>query len=784
MLRSRPAFALALVWAACTAWSQDATGAAAAIAGSLYRQGTQGARPQNPLEPSAFPELPSAAEELPPPRPFGQDERILEILQSGQVSEVGSHIRVTNGVHARYKGYDMIGDTLDGDKDTEVFTLSGSVKLKGQDDTILGDSVTVDFRKKTFRATRGTVDLKPSFFPPGRLLDDLYLKGGDAYGSGREIFGDLTHLTTCNLPNPHFEFLSKRIDVRPGKRLILRDTELWILHKHILSIAYLSIPLDSRTSRYTPVFGSDPTAGYFVKLQESIPLHAANDFLDTHTDEYTKLGPGLGIDYNYQNQKVNGLAQLYAIPKPGELDLNLHHDEKFGPDDLSVDGSYQKNDYLVSPGSTLYNVRAQLTLPQGLGNFDQLGFSDSHNSSLGFESLQELASFTDSRSFGKATHTNLSLAYSDNDSNAGAGQSVVSKALDVQFDGTTDLNRATAELQYIRNAPIGQNNNAFFGIADETPLLTVRTDSSRLLSQKASLAFPFQMDYSLGQFGTPSLLGIGASHVSRSNLDFTFARPDHANKRFDVSFDGRFQQGVYSDDAAQYVTGADVTTRYSFTRDTAFDLHYNYLQQHGFTPLDMDRILPTNLFTADVSFRPFRSLLLAAQTGYDYLQSRQSNEAWQALGIRAEWRPRDWFQMRALATYDPLEAGWSNIRMDIAYKPGATLVSAGLSYDGIRHTFSDINLFVDGFTWGRLKTSLIIDYDGYLRQFNAEHFSFTYDLHCAEAILQVLNNPVGFRPGLQLGFFLRLKALPFNTPFGIGTQGQAIGTGTGISAPN
>jgi hypothetical protein len=46
--------------------------------------------------------------------------------------------------------------------------------------------------------------------------------------------------------------------------------------------------------------------------------------------------------------------------------------------------------------------------------------------------------------------------------------------------------------------------------------------------------------------------------------------------------------------------------------------------------------------------------------------------------------------------------------------------------------------------------------------------------------LEVIDNQTGFRPGRQVFFFVRLKALPFTSPFGVGSFGQALGTGGGV----
>ncbi len=141
--------------------------------------------------------------------------------------------------------------------------------------------------------------------------------------------------------------------------------------------------------------------------------------------------------------------------------------------------------------------------------------------------------------------------------------------------------------------------------------------------------------------------------------------------------------------------------------------------------------------------------------------------------------PLNNLQFRTLATYGSTLGQLSTIQWDMAFKPGSTFISAGFRYDAMEHTIGEWDMFIDALKWGRLKVSLVLDYDGYAHTFTADHFSITYDLHCAEAILQVLDNPTGFQPGPQIAFFLRLKAFPFNTPFGTGTSGQAVGAGFG-----
>ncbi|HEY3779454.1 MAG TPA: hypothetical protein VGL56_00115 [Fimbriimonadaceae bacterium] len=781
------AFVLGAVALCAAAIGQvNMNGPIAGVAGALQKQGvpTPGSQQTNPFEPTGFPPLPSKNQDLPPPRDYGSDEKVMRILQMGTPTELGTHVHVDGGFHIRYKGYDLFGDTLDGYRDSLIFDATGHVRLIGQSSSVTGEDITIDFRKNTFISKQAEADLKPTFFPNGDVQDDVYVNGVAAHGSGAEVFANYSYITTCDLPDPHFKIYAKHIDLRPSKRIIMRGVTLYILDKKIVSIPYLSIPLDDRKNHITPQVGDDPTAGYYVKTYIPIPVHGNNLDLNGRFDEYSKLGTGLGVDFAYQNKTMQGSGEVYTIVgRSNEQDLTINHDEHFGKTDLALNAQYSNNDYLQSPGSTLLNFRGQLTVPQKNGSFDQLALSQNSSLYSGFNSLQESATFTDSRVWNTLLRSNLSVAYTDS-STSGGGYDTTnydSQSLAVNFDANDDLKKATAELQYVRSVPIGANGMQLFGLENLTPQITFKSDSTKLLSTKLAQEFPFTTDLALSQLAAPTFDGTSISNIYRSVFDFDYTKPDHPDQKFDYTVNTIFQQGLYSDSTAEYTTGLNTGTRYTLGPDTAFDMNYSYLQQHGFTPVAQDKQGQTNLFTSDISYRPTRSVILAAQSGYDLLSYQEGITPYQDVGLRAEWHPVDYFQLRTLSTYDTTMKGISNVQVDMAYKPGATFISAGFRYDGTQHTFGEWDLFFDAFKWGRLKASGLLDYDGYTHSFTSEQLSLTYDLHCAEAILQIQNNPSGFRSGTQIAFYIRLKAFPFNTPFGVGTQGQAVGGGFGRS---
>jgi len=728
----------------------------------------------NPLEPSGFPGPKPKEGALPPPRPFGEDERTFEVLQAGTARNQRDKVTASGGFHARYKGYDLFGSELEGDHKTEVYTLSGDVKIIGQDSIVTGRKVTVYMKTNTFRAEDAESQLSPSFLK-GNVQDYVYTKGAVVEGSEREVHSHDGGFTTCNLEHPHFAILADYTTVRPNKRVIFKKVKIELLGKKILELPYLSIPLDDRGYQYLPEVGQSPDEGYYIKVKYPIPLPGDNDAMNLLFDYMTKRGTGLGVDVRYdKDQSMDGRIRVYGLigPDSRQFEIFNYHRQAFGPWEISLDNNFQKQNYLLSPENTILNSRVNLRYSQA-NSETGISFARSSNESDSFRYSQETWAFTDSRNIGDL-RTNLDVSYGSNRSSFSGGSSVRREQMDVRLLASQNFHAGLAEFEYSRSVPIGPSEG-FFGSTDRTPVLSFSSGAERLLGTKFR-ALPITMRMSLGEYAQP---GIDGDRLTRAAIDLALAKSSDPTRRFVVDTNSTYKQGVYSDGTAQYVVGFNGSARYQIQGSTNINFRYNYLQPYGFTPLSMDRTGEYNLANLDMSFRPIRSLELRGGTGYDFRQEFLQQTAWQSVGVGARWTPNDDFMLEGRSSYDTFSKIWSNVHLDLLYQRNDTTLAIGAKYDGFRHTWGNLNIYVDGFKYGRLRTSMLLVYNGYIRQFEARHFSFIYDLHCAEAIFQIIDNPVGFRPGTQFGFFVRLKAFPFQTPFGVGRRGQSYGTGTG-----
>ncbi len=733
----------------------------------------------SPTQPSGNP-LPPArrASDLPPAGDFDQENGYFNLINhGGSFEQKNGQLHVDGGIEFTDRGYHCWADEAFGDRNTNVFTLKGNVRVEGRDESITGDTVVVDFTNKTFIAENAESILRPGLTKG--LIDNLYVKGANSHGGEAEVWGENTSSTTCSYASPHFEIESESTDVRPGTRVIFRKAKIIILGHVVLKLPYLSIPLDERTYNNLPVVGKDSIAGYFIKNRYAFPISHSADFI-SRFDYYTKLGLGLGGGVKSDNPTTHSAFSVYTIqgPQP-ELELLAHHQQNFKWGTLTFDNSYEDDNYLISSQSKILNTRANIYVPQrtkyGMSS-DRFSFFRTDSNSTGSDSHQQSIVVDDTRFWSKKVNTTFDFRLSQSSSTFTGGQPIHREEADVNFRIVDDLEKAKAQLDYIRSIPIGMTTTTFFTSSDVTPALTLLSDAAKLYGQKFAQKFPFQIQLGYGEYGDPITKG----RLTRSDLDFNFHNVPKNPAHWSLDYQGEFKQDLYSDNTAQYILSENTQINYNFHSNSHFHISYNYLRPYGYTPLQIDRRGESNDIIADLSYSPIKHLMVGLATGYDFdLIKEHQPTPWQQAGLQATYTLGKTFSFRALSTYDTTLKTLSSTRFDLTWSTKPTFLSLGAKYDGERHKWAAANMYLDGFQIGRLRTSLLLNYDGYTKQFDAMHYSFIYDLHCAEAVLQVIDNPTGFNGGRSIYFFIRLKALPFDTPFGTGTHGQPIGTATG-----
>ena len=724
---------------------------------------------QNPLQPKGFPELP-------PKRPDEEvgDQRF-RLIHADEQEINGKRIVYRGDVEFVARGFHVRADEAEVDLSTEIGSLTGHVLITGNGANVYGDKITVDFARESYVAERAETQLSPDQLG-NRVTDQVYVTG--RLSSGTRL---LTHtqdgrFTTCNLDDPHYSILARDIDLRTGRRLVLRDSKVRLFGKTLFQIPYLAIPLDDRSSRYTPYIGRTADEGYFAKIALAVPVRSG--VLLTREEFMEKKGVGLGADYLYEAPAISGVLRGYKIFGRGDTTtFSNSHRQAFRWGSAQLDNDYQQDNYFVASKQTLLTTRGNLSYNGflGRGAVDRFTLNRTSNEASTYSSVSQTLGVQDTRRLGTArTDTQLSLLNTQSRSNG----ATVSEAerVQVKFLGSQEAGPGTASLQYQRSIPVG-GTAQYIGSGDLTPVVTYESDSRRLFGVQTGREIPFRTSVSYGQYADPRR----NSNVERTAFNFGYNKNSPSTQRATADTAATFRQGLYSDGTAQYLLGVNENLRYRLGSDTGLNVRYAYLRPYGYTPLSIDSSGRTNLVTTDLNARPIRSVLLGAQTGYDINREKDGQIAWQQVGLRSEWTPRRGILARGLYTYDTYQQAFSQLRFDFSSIGREARLNLNAQYDGIQHTWSTVNGSVDGIRVGRTKIAALFSYNGYLNKFESRQFAFTYDLHCAEAVLAIQENDTGFRPGRQVFLLIRLKALPFELPFGVGTRGQGVGVGNGTS---
>ncbi len=712
-----------------------------------------------------------------------------KLINADEATGQGDEVGLTGNVHVQFRGYDIYADFVKGNLKTEVFHLVGQGKLVGNDSRVIGRSIRVHFRTDEFFFEDATATLSPKVLK-GETSGNVYLTSGS--GKGRASLFETRNgaMTTCEKANPHFKFVVGSSRVRPGKTAALRDVRIEVLGTTVLGLPYIVIPLIEDGDRYIPDFGQSPDEGYYVKTKVSTPLRG-DDYIDTKVDLMQKLGYGVGSEWNYERSALEGKFSAYTLlgPQPSTTIASEHRQRLLGGE-LALDARYDQQNYLTSPQTSTFRTRASFSMPWGLGS-SRLSYTRVSSDRSIFSSVTDSFAFSDNRRLswgrGEVTSTQLSVAYSRSQNKTGFGQATDSKRVDLRFNAGHQFSTFDADLLYQRSMPVG-DSESFFRTSDRTPMLILRTDTRRLFGPSTYRDLPIRSEFSVGELADPASGG----QLTRLHFDANGSKTIGDVSATQLRLRGRFRQGVYSDDTAQYTLDYGAGLTYNFGksergRESTIGFDYRFLRGFGYTPLTIDRTGRADAMTFNVALRPTNALTFTARTGYDLLLADRGRVPWQLLFLQTEWSPfgRDYnsakrLRVRMTNIYDTFSQVWSNQRLDVDYINGDFRLGLGARFDGRRSTWASSNIILEGLRFGKTTLALAMNYNGYTQRFDAQHYQLIYDLHCAEAVLDIVDNQVGFRSGRQIGLFVRLKALPSRSGFGQGTRGQRIGGNSGF----
>ncbi len=234
------------------------------------------------------------------------EEKIVPVILDGdQVSydyEKGLIVAKGN-VHVKHKEIELFCDEATYDAKGHRAQIKGNVRMIREGATITGDEISYDFQ---------TQDADIGGF---KYVDPpVYGKADGAEKRGKEQYilreGQVT---TCDLEEPHYQLIARRITVYPGQRIVARNIMLKVGNIPVFFFPYFSHVLKDRSFPGEVIPGKNSEWGIYLLTRWRYYLNETNRG-KVLLDYYEDRGFGQGITHNIKSKSFgNTLVNLYRI---------------------------------------------------------------------------------------------------------------------------------------------------------------------------------------------------------------------------------------------------------------------------------------------------------------------------------------------------------------------------------------------------------------------------------------------------------------------------------------
>ncbi|MHB9132296.1 MAG: LPS-assembly protein LptD [Armatimonadota bacterium] len=680
-------------------------------------------------------------------------ERVFVNQELGLVQFFGNATLDSAQIHIR-------ADEISYSTRTDVALARGNVSIQTQDgNTYQGNLLEYQVQTRQWRFIDVTTQYPPEFLGPP-FIAPVFVNSQELSGLPNFLRARNSTVTTCNLPDPHYELVSERVEIYPGDKLIAYNSDVYVLGRRVLRLPWFFLSLKQRRSPIVPDAGWNDFEGYYLRLLYQYVLNP-NQLGGLRTDLTSKLGIGVGIDHFYTLGKGSGEAFLYgrrglqeyvarvehAQPLWAGIQLNLHVDRR------------QDSLFTFQP-TTLTNINTRLTR------------NTPHSNTLFNYSLQlNEGQFS-------SDNTTANLRYS---SNTAGGSLQVSEEYSSfgQSSGGSPNKDAWNRLNWVRRLNLGDlhlriddhmdlddNPQTSFVGLQRLPEVYLETNQTKL-----------HWDF-LRSVPSRFTLGWGAFEerptepkLGRYLFDWQATPRPIQRGKTTITLNTNFRQTIYGDQekTALYSYRAWLEARRSFGRLTNVAT-YRMQDSRGFTPFNFDFIYPYQTVTDSLQYLTPR-LNLFLNGGRDLQQRR-----WQDLTFRAYAQVSSNVFMTQAIAYDLNNKDWRDLVSQYSWQNNPRVIfNLGSRIDVQEKQLRRVSTELRWVITPMWRLEWLGGYDGISHQYLYNEFLITRDLHCWDASLYVSEQ----RKYVYL--FVRLKALNIPLPdFGIGRGGQRLDTSQGI----
>ena len=693
-----------------------------------------------------------------------------------------------------YRDFTVTGDQGVIDYNVNRATLAGNLQVSAQGQTFQGQSLTFDLDTGRWLLSSVAKTFPPELFPPGTVLEPLYIRDGRVLGQGDTGIGENFKFTSCD--RDHYYLKSNRIEFyrdQSGqpKRLVLRKNALYVLGKKVLPLPVYVIALvagaGSRRSPVNATVGQNAVDGFFVR--SFYDISATNNYTNSVlVDALQKRGLGLGLQ---QLDAAGGVLYAYALSsKTGGRETNFRvlKNKKLS-DIISINTRLEStsNNSLTGPGVAAQNgdftiarngAKAQTN---AILRFNSSDYSGGNNRSGSF-------SLDHRQDFGRGFRLTASGQLNQSKNSFGATGTAPTTNDAATGDLNVELAKTAANFDlFLRTELHPDIVNNRVNQLERLPELLFQTDSKRLPLPLISGFLPGNFTLGLGQFNEPRAV-TGAD----GQTDFAGLKKERADLFYNFNdrsvrllgqgrstsvfrAGGNFDQAFYSDNFSRYNYG------YNFNLINTLgnlQLQANYFNTRTFgaTPFQFDFFTPSENIDYTLSYTTGPKIRLNLSGGSDLYNHYQRD-----LIFNAQFAPSDNFYGSLGTSYALENSNFGEIygNFNLARnrrKFGGGTLAFGFRYDPNGRGLTRANASADVNLGAKTRVQGLTTYNGFSSKFEFTQIRVIQDLHCFNLYVNYDNQRN------QIRVDLALKAFPFaDTRFGRNTLSEGFDSSVGIA---
>lgn len=734
--------------------------------------------------PHPLTEVPSPVQPSTPLGPFAHSEQVPDLGTNGfyfSASEMRTTFddngrpaltTITSDLTARYRDFVVTAERGRVDYKTNLAVFEGNVCFRIGIQEARGERIEINIKTYEWSFTPASSTITPEF-TRGYLKAPIFAAASKLSGiRDRQLSAFDAEVTTCDLPQEHYDIKADSMVVYPDDKVVFRDASFIALGKRVFTLRRFAVPIRqiTRNPNVLPRVGNTAEEGFFIKYAYPVFANRSQTGFAL-VDLMQRKGVGVGLQDSYQTPGGRGNLYLYGLH---DNNINqdtytgrLNHTQMIGSLQANISSNFRKNSYRYAPESTTLDNRLTLTRDIGRAR-SSLTLSQTTNDVFQ-RTTQTAGNLQHRQELGSGAYLNASFDYTgytaSEDTRARLTSQVLFSKREARFDWDISAQKLT-DLSDESFVGAGQ-----FGGIERLPELSISSDTARL-GRVLPFNLPARMRLSYGRF----------SEVPRPELDRVFLDISSPSASYQLSnswsalVGAGFKQFVYGDDTAQYSVDASAQLTKRLADTSNFALTYRYQRPRGFTPFRFDFVGRYNIINASLNLEETDTFKLSLIGGYNFDQPRFP---WQDSVIRFTIKPAPGLLFYTATGYDFNRGKLRQVINQLRIRSGDRFrLDLGSRFDPTRNKFATVAGLLDTPLGNKNRIQAVAGWNGISNSFDYRSVRLTRDLHCWEASLTYVDQG-GFYNNRGVFFNLRIKAFPMLDDFGMGSFGQALDTSVG-----